>query len=547
MSKRTFRSVDFWVCCALAVLTLALYWQVTSFEFINFDDDFYVYENPVVKAGVRPATVKWALTARYAANWHPLTWISLMADTDASKITEFVIDSSIGPHNSGFYHLTNAVLHAANAVLLFLLLNLMTRRRWPSAFVAAVFAVHPLHVESVAWVAERKDVLSTLFWLLTTLAYVRHVKRPGQRTWLWVIVLFALGLMAKPMLVTLPLTLVLLDFWPLGKSQITNHKSLIDKLPLFVLALISCGLTIWAQGSGGAMGDAVSYPIGVRLANAAVAVFAYLWKMIWPVKLSFLYLHPGTSLPVWQVVASAASLLVITALALRAARTRPYLTVGWLWYLVTLLPVIGLVQVGKQAMADRYTYVPLIGIFIIIAWGLPDLIGLKPGKPSRARASILAILGLAAIAALAVSTSPQIGYWQSSLTLFPRAIQVDPTNSLAYNNLGNALLDDGEAAAAETNFRKALKYHPEYVDARYDLAGALREQGKNAEAIQTYKQVLKEYPRHINALNNLGSMYAIQGDLPQAIKCFEGVLKLDPSSQSARQNLQNARDQLGLP
>ncbi len=547
MSKHAPRSADFWVCCALVVLTLALYWQVTSFEFTNFDDDFYVYNNPAVQAGVGPQTVRWAMTTRYAANWHPLTWISLMADTDASKIAEWVIDSSIGPHNSGFYHLTNAVLHAANAVLLFLLLNLMTRRRWPSAFVAALFAVHPLHVESVAWVAERKDVLSTLFWLLTTLAYVRHVKTPGPRTWLWVLVLFALGLMAKPMLVTLPLTLILLDLWPLGKSQITDLKSQMDKLSLFVLALVSCGLTVWAQGSGGAMGDAIRYPIGVRLANAAVAVFAYLWKMTWPADLSFLYLHPGTSLPVWQVIASAIGLIVVTVLALRAARNKPYITVGWLWYLITLLPVVGLVQVGKQAMADRYTYVPLIGIFIIVAWGLPDLMGLKPAKPSPARVFILGVLGFAAIAALTVSAHHQIGYWQSSLTLFPRAIQLDPTNSLAYNNLGNALLDDGQAADAEANFRKALKHHPEYLDARYNLAGALREQGKTAEAIATYKQVLKEYPGHINALNNLGSMYAIQGNLPEAIKYFEAVLKLDPSNESTQQNLQNARDQLGLP
>ena len=318
-------------------------------------------------------------------------------------------------------------------------------------------------------------------------------------------------------------------------------RLLLEKAPLLALAAVSCAVTLWAQRSGGAVAALESYPLGVRLANAAVACAAYLWKMIRPSGLNILYLHPGASLPVWQVVCCAAGLVVVTVLAIRAARTRPYVAVGWLWYVITLLPVIGLVQVGKQAMADRYTYVPLIGIFIIIAWGVPDLLGVRQDRPSRGRLSALGVAACALVLVLAAAAYPVVGTWRNSITLFTRAIQVDPTNSLAYNNIGNALLAQGDADGAVANLREALKHHPEYTDAQYNLANAFYAQGNIDGAIAQFKRVIRGCPRFAGAHNNLGSIYAQQRRYDQAIAELETALKIDPNSRSARANLENAR------
>jgi tetratricopeptide (TPR) repeat protein len=318
-------------------------------------------------------------------------------------------------------------------------------------------------------------------------------------------------------------------------------RLILEKVPLFVLAAISCVATVWAQRSGGAVATVADYPLGVRLANAAVAYFAYLWKMIWPSNLTMLYLHPGRTLPVWSVVLSALGLVGITIVAIRALRKRPYVSVGWLWYLITLVPVIGLVQVGKQAMADRYTYIPLIGIFIIIAWGALDLLGLREDRPSRGRSIALGVVGCAIVAALAVAAYPVVGVWRNSITLFQQALKVDPTNSLAYNNIGNTLLEQGDADGAVEYMRKALKYHPEYTDAQYNLANAFYAQGKIPESIAQYKVVIRGCPRYPRAHNNLGSIYALQGKYDQAIAEFEAALKIDPASESTRRNLERAR------
>ncbi|MCX8052485.1 MAG: tetratricopeptide repeat protein [Armatimonadetes bacterium] len=543
MRERFRLSENLLIGIILTTVTLAVYWQVVRFEFVNFDDDHYVENNPAVQAGLNSVTIRWALTTNYQANWHPLTWMSLMLDSDIARMASWLLDLSLGKNNSGFYHLTNLLFHVANTLLLFIVLKLMTGRHWPSAFVSALFAVHPLHVESVAWISERKDVLSTLFWLLTMYAYWLYTRSPGRKSYAWVIVAFVLGLMSKPMLVSLPIVLLLLDVWPLGRLRSNGMNLrvlLIEKWPMFVLTAISCVLTIWAQRSGGAMGEFKDYPFGVRLANAAVSYVAYLGKMIWPANLSVLYLHPGTKLPMWQVVLSAIELIVATFLAVRTVRTRPYVTVGWLWYLITLIPVIGLVQVGMQAMADRYTYVPLIGIFIIIAWGVPDLLGVERGRASRSRLIALGAAGCAVTVALAAAAYQVVGTWQNSIALFTQALRVDPANSLAYNNIGNALLERGDVEKAVKYFRLAIKFHPEYIDVHYNLGNALYTQGKIKEAIAQYKYVIKRCPDHVSARNNLGSVYANQGLYDLAIAQYKSVLKIDPENQRAKRNLNNA-------
>ena len=387
------------ICVLLAVITLAAYWRVMGCGFVNVDDNVYITKNPHISAGLTAENVKWALTAIDAANWHPLTWLSYLVDVAIS-----------GTVDAEQFHLTNLLLHLANVLLLFLLLRRLTKSVWRSAFVAALFAVHPLHVESVAWIAERKDVLSTLFWLLTVWAYARYADRTSAGRYVLVVVLFSLGLMAKPMLVTLPIVLLLLDYWPLGrfkakgespKSKVESPKSKVaqlstpnaqrqepgtmpkpalgklvwDKAPLLLLSLASCVITYYAQLHGKTVTAIEAIPLGMRVSNAVVAYLLYIWKMVWPAKLAVLYPHPGPTLPIWLVVVSSAFLVSISALVIRYGRKRPYLAVGWLWYVIMLIPVIGIVQVGEQAMADRYTYVPLIGVFVMIAWGAREFLG----------------------------------------------------------------------------------------------------------------------------------------------------------------------------
>lgn len=548
MVRRLLGSVDFRLGVTLAILVLVVFLQTVNFDFVNFDDDVYVENNPAVQSGLNRHAFIWALTTNYQANWHPLTWISLMVDTEVARIATWFFDISLGRHNSGFYHLTNVILHAANTVLLYIVLNAMTGIRWRSAFVAALFAVHPLHVESVAWISERKDVLSTLFWMLTMLSYVNYVRVRTAHSYWTVLVLYLLGLMSKPMLVSLPIVLLLLDLWPLRRIQLADRNPdstisqlLREKLPLFVLAIASCFVTLWAQHSGGAVARIEAYPLGVRVANALVSYIAYLVKMVRPTELSVLYLHPGRNLPVWQVIGSAIILVLASIFAIKSARSRPYVMVGWFWYFITLIPVIGLIQVGKQAMADRYTYVPLIGIFVLIAWGLPDLVSVLAGQRYRVVSAALRCFAIVVIGVLAVMCYSAVGVWRNSITLFSQALKVDPTNSLAYNNLGNALSDLGEFDQAIECYNKALRYHPEYADARYNLAEAYRQSGEVDKAISEYKRVIRMYPGYTKARNNLGSIYALQGKYDLAIAEFEAALKVDPDNPDIRRNLENAR------
>ena len=473
----------------LSVATLAVFAQVVRFDFVDYDDNLYVTANPHVQEGLTLAGVRWAFTTFAAANWHPLTWISLM------------LDWSIGGPGARVFHLTNLILHLANVLLLFFLLDRTTDRRWPSAVTAALFAIHPLHVESVAWIAERKDVLSTLFLLLTIAAYVGFVERPGRVRRLAVVLLFALGLLAKPMLVTLPVLLLMLDAWPLRRKEPWRH--LVDeKMPLLALSIASGVVTLVAQWRGGTVGSLAGYPLGVRVANAVVATATYLGQTIWPARLAVFYPHPGASLAAWTVAASAVALVALTLWTIRVRRSRPYLLFGWAWYLVTLAPVVGIVQVGWQARADRYTYIPLIGIFLGVVWAVSDRFADRP--------ALLSSMASAAIVMLGIGAFVQAGYWRDSETLFRHALAVTVDNAVAHNDLGTALLRRQLLSQAQEHFAAAVRIDPAFAEAHSNLGVALGRQGRIDEAILEFRRALDLEPDYPDARRNLERAEAIQ-------------------------------------
>jgi len=522
------------VCLALALGTLAIYWQVLGHEFVDFDD--FVSKTPDVARGLTPEGARWAFTTFHSANWHPLTWLSHMAD-----VTLFGLQA--GPHA-----LVSVAMHAASAVLLFLLLRYLTGSLWRSAFVASLFALHPLHVESVAWIAERKDVLSTFLGMLALWAYVFYTHRPGLWRYLTVAALLVLGLMAKPMLVTLPLLMLLLDYWPLGRLSPARGRAgaarpvawwrlVLEKAPLLVLSVASGAMTLWAQSAGGAVVSRELLPPTDRLANAVVAYVAYLGKMFWPSPLVFFYPHRFAP-PWWQWAGAAAILAAVTALAVALARTRPYLIVGWLWYLVTLLPVIGIVQVGSQAIADRYTYVPLVGIFVAGAWLVADL-----SERWSWRFVPLGVAGAGVLVACAVVTYGQIGYWRSSRALFEHALRVDQRNHIAHYNYGNLLsaeaqrlLAAGHPGAQELlgqaaeHYREAALISPTMYDAWSNLGAVLVLQGRSEEALPSLQQAVRGHPENSAARHNLGEALARLGRLDEAAAEFEAALRFPPTT-----------------
>ncbi len=517
------------VGAGLIAATLVVYAQVAGFDFVNIDDQQYVENNRRVLAGPTRAGLAWALTTHAEANWHPLTWISLM------------LDARIGGPGPRLFHLTNLALHAANTLLLFGVLAVMTGSRLRSGFVAALFAIHPLHVESVAWISERKDVLSAFFGLLALSAYLRYVRRPGLARYLPVGLAFALGLMAKPMLVTLPLAMLLFDYWPLrrvGPGTAGGWLPILEKLPLLGLSVVSGILTLQAQLRGDAVNTLAALPLDARVANAVVSYVTYLTKMLWPTELAVFYPHPRDTLPLWQVSLSALALAGVTALAWAGARRRPYLAVGWLWYLVTLLPVIGLLQVGAQAMADRYTYLPLVGPFIAIAWGVPDLLQAAASPAAlRRRTLALSAVALVAILLLVARAHDQVGYWRDGATLFRHALRVTTDNARAHNGLGMALSRAGELERAVEHFREALRLDPAYPEAHDNLAAGLALQGKTAEAIEHFREALRLRPQDASCHANFGTVLMRRGDLDDAAAEFAEAIRLDPDHGSAHNNL----------
>ncbi len=466
MTNLLFKYRVLFFCVLLGVVTFAVYLPVRNHEFVRYDDDVYVTNNSNVQSGLTWQNIKWAFTTGHASNWHPLTWLSLMLDCTFFK------------GKSGPLHIVNVLFHVANTLLLFIVFNRMTKAFWPGAFVAALFALHPLHVESVAWVAERKDVLSTMFWLLTMLSYVFYAQRPSSARYIITLVLFALGLMAKPMLVTLPFVLLLLDFWPL--NRIRNLKNMFfEKLPFFFLSIVSSIITYIVQQKGGAVLSAYLLPIKIRFFNSICSYFAYIKKMFWPADLAVFYPHPVEGIPASEVIFSAIVLILITLFILYYCRRAKYLLVGWLWYLGTLVPVIGIVQVGAQAMADRYTYVPLIGLFIIISFGVSDLFKNFPFKNSVLSASTAAIL-----VACILTTSSQLKYWKDSTSLFEHTLAVTKNNTPILNNYGNVLGAIGKPEEAEKYFVEALRLLPDSEEIHNNYGKVLKDGGKIDEAIE---------------------------------------------------------------
>ena len=510
------------ICALLVALTLAVFLPITGHPFVVYDDEAYVFRNPNVQDGINADSLAWAFSSMECGNWHPLTWIS------------HELDCQIFGLNAHGHHATSLLIHTLTVLLLFLVLDKMTRSPWRSAFVAALFAIHPLHVESVAWVAERKDVLSAFFWVATIWAYARYAEKPGWKRYGLVALSFALGLMSKPMLVTLPLVLLLLDYWPLGrfKSKVQSRKSLVlEKWPLFAMSAASAFITYRAQDAGGATTYTDMFSFSTRAANALLTVWRYVGKMFWPHDLSVLYPYNSNNIPTLQSALPAGlALIVVTVLLLGMGRRRPYLTVGWLWYLVTLIPVIGLVQVGQQIMADRYTYIPLVGLFIMAAWGMPELI--RKGERERGRkgeaerstfnvqrstskgnpkpetrnpkppntqhptpntfALPLAAVSLVVVVVLAVCARVQVGYWKDSVTLFERAVSVTQDNYLGLCDLALALEDAHRTDDAIERYRQAEKIMPLEVRAHVNAAILLCNQGRYAEAwaeVQTCRRL----------------------------------------------------------
>jgi Flp pilus assembly protein TadD len=513
MIKNSDKSWSLLICLALAFATAAVFWQVYAYDFVNFDDPTYIYENPNIQSGITLKAIKWAFTTDRTGYWHPLTWLSFMLDYQLFKGW------------AGGYHLVNVLFHIINTLLLFYVLMRMTGAVWPSAFVAAAFALHPLHVESVVWISERKDVLGVFFWLLATWAYIRFVNRPKIIDYLLVIIFLALGLMAKPMLVTLPFALLLLDYWPLerlsSKYGNTGLKRsffylLIEKVPLFAIVLASCIATFIAQRVTGAMRTTEEYGFPVRLANAFISYAKYIEKMIWPVKLTFFYPHPGLNVSVLYAVISAVLLLVVTILILRFAKKRKYLVTGWFWYLGTLIPVIGIVQVGMQAYADRYSYITLTGLFVIIAWGVWELFA-----KFRYKKIVLIHLALLTIAAMSICTWFQIHYWQNSLVLFQHALDVDADNYIAHGYMTQPLLDQGRIDEAIWHNSQALRIKPDYIDALNGMGVALHEAGRMDEAVVYYKKAIEIDPHTFEANANLGVVLASEGKFAEAIEHYK--------------------------
>jgi tetratricopeptide (TPR) repeat protein len=513
---------DVWVCLFLLITTLAVFWQVKNHEFVNFDDDRYITKNHHVRAGLSLQAISWAFAATYESNWHPLTWLSHMLDCQIYGI------------DPEWHHLTNLFFHLAGTLLLFLVLSRMTGDLWPSAFVAALFALHPLHVESVAWVAERKDVLSTFFWMLTLWGYLRYVEHPGTRRYLLVLLFFILGLISKPMLVTLPFVMLLLDYWPLNRIQLRQSRPLglaWEKIPFFVLAAASCVITFVVQQKGGAVSSLNAIPLNPRLANALVSYVGYLGKMIWPHNLAVLYPYHGSQ-PGWQVAGACLLLASIFFWIIYARKHYPYLAVGWLWYMGTLVPVIGLVQVGSQAMADRYTYLPLIGIFIMIAWGVPGLVARW-----RRRKVGLATVGAALLSILMATAWLQVRYWANSITLFEHAIDITANSHKSHDNLGNALAGQGKLKEAVSHYLEALRIKPDYVKSHNNLGTVLARQGKLNKAISHFSEALRIKPDYSEAHYNLGTALAKKGKLKEAVKSYLEALRLKPDYADANYNL----------
>ena len=499
--------------------------QTLRYDFVNYDDPSYVYQNTRITNGINFANVTWAFTHVHSENWHPLTTITHMLDCQLYGL------------NAGWHHFTNVLLHCLAVVLLFVALQQMTGALWRSAFVAAVFAVHPLHVESVAWIAERKDVLSAVFFMLTLLAYLHYTRAPSIGRYLTVALVVALGLMSKPMLVTIPFVLLLLDYWPLRRFEARKSRTgrqllrlILEKIPLIVLAAVSSTITVLAQR--GAIGWTEQLPISERVTNALVAYVIYIRQMFWPAALAVFYPHPENRLPVWEVNLALIILVGITLAALLFRKRAPYFVTGWLWYLGMLVPVIGLVQVGWQGHADRYTYLPQIGLYIAVTWAVSDW-----SRSWRFQRIILGTATALIVGALSWCAWLQTSYWRDSETLFTRALAVTRNNDVALNNLGIIFLDKGQLDEAISKLQAAINLRPENAPAHDNLAKALLKKGQVTEAMVQYRKFLELEPANVEARNTLGTALIQQGHVREAIDQWQEALVTQPENGNAASNL----------
>jgi tetratricopeptide (TPR) repeat protein len=530
------------ICACLALLTWIVFGQTLRHDFINYDDPRYVYENTKITSGLNFSGIAWAFTHIHGMNWHPLTTISHMLDCQLHGL------------KAGWHHFTNVLLHTFAAILLFLALQQMTGALGRSAFVAAVFAIHPLRAESVAWIAERKDVLSGVFFMLTLLAYVRYVRAPSVGRYLVVTAVFAFGLMSKPMLVTLPFVLLLLDYWPLGRfsrlrsatapqggpgSNVSGQRSVVcgrflklvlEKIPLIALSAISSVVTFFAQHT--ALGWTEQLPVLPRINNAIVSYVTYIWQMFWPAKLVVFYPHPEHRLPAWQIIVALAILMAITALAVVLRKKQPYLITGWLWYLGMLVPVIGIVQVGWQARADRYTYLPQIGLYIMITWAAADLTAAWRRQREILSTATAGIIGL-----LSWHAWIQTSYWRDSETLFKYTLAVSPNNDVAENNLGIVFLGKGQLGEAISLLQAAVDLRPDNSPAHENLAKALLQKGQVSDALVHYRKLLELQPDNIEVHNIVGTVLVQRGQIRDGVEEWQKVLAIRPENGNAMNNL----------
>jgi hypothetical protein len=539
------------ICLALTILTVIIFWPLKDYDFINFDDNVYVYENADVQSGLNWNSIKQAFSSELAEKsgfWHPVTWLSLM------------LDYQIFGLNPNGYHLINLLLHVINTVLLFLILHRMTKTLWSSAFVAALFAIHPLHVESVAWVAERKDVLSTFFWMLTMGSYALYVEKLSQFRYCLVLGCCILGMMAKPMLITLPFVLLLFDWWPLGRfsftngnfkqsghekvefsadvfSQHRNYKNLVqpnlpylivEKIPLFIIAIIFILVTYFAEQKVGALKSLTSYPFYLRISNVLVSYVTYIWRMFWPFGLAVFYPNPG-NWSIWVVILSGLILLMISVFVLYLSKSFPFLTVGWLWYLGTLVPVIGIIQIGSFATADRYTYIPLIGLFIMISYGSIYIF-----KRYHLNRIILLILSFMFLSFLSICTVNQLNYWRDSATLFQHTNTIVRDNYLCHYNFGMALKEKGDLDGAIRQYRMAISLNNKNASIHNNLAVALISKGDFQNALTELGTAINLKPDYAGAYNNTGMILYQQGHFNEAITYFRAAIKIQPNYANAQ-------------
>ena len=519
----------------IIVSILLVYAQVRSHEFINFDDQLYVTDNPIVKAGITWNGIKWAFSFSDRTYWHPLTWLSHMVDCELFGL------------NPGKHHLVNVFLHIINSILLFLIFMMMTGTLWRSAFVAFLFALHPINVDSVAWIAERKNLLSTLFCMLTIMAYIYYSRRPSFYKYILILFVFTLGLLSKPMLISIPFVLILLDFWPLKRInfdslltreqisiRISNErraqriqalKSIIEKIPLLILSLVIIGTSIISFQHHSDVISSNLISTKLRVANAMVSYVTYIGKLIWPRNLTIYYPYPA-SLPMWEVIGASVFICGVTILAGLYAKKLPYLIVGWLWYLGTLVPVSGLIQVGLwPALAERWVYIPAIGLFMLVAWLIPDLV-----SEFRFKKLVLSTLAVMVICILMILTWRQTGYWKNDFILFSHALQVNERNSIAYSNLGDYYLNINKPGEAIEYYDKSIKINPYDPLVQNNFAIALLKEGRYEESIKYFKQAIVSYPRDPQLYSGLGMAFAHQNRNTEAIEYFSKSLDIDPSN-----------------